>query len=374
MKAFFKSLTITLTLSLFVICGVFAFFYMNEREAVLKTGGGNKTIVQREVSVPIFVYIEYEEDEEEEPTCPYTVTILLSAAGDVTLGGDNRWAGYHAFMRAFEEGGHEHFFANVAHIFYASCLAIVNLEGVLTDITEPHMDKEFVFRGPPHFAEILSAGHIDAVSLANNHTLDFFVAGLNDTRDALTEAGVQYFGNEFNRIIEVNGIYVGLFGHRIWHYSRENMNRVSASVRNLRDRGAQLIIAFHHWGVEGENFPEQYQINMGRYTIRAGADLVLGAHPHVMQGIEEYRGRFIVYSLADFCFGGNANPHDQDSFIFQQKFTFYRGELLEDNDVRVIPAFMSSVRYRNDFVPTVAEGTDAERIMGRLNYFSEGLR
>jgi len=141
----------------------------------------------------------------------------------------------------------------------------------------------------------------------------------------------------------------------------------------LRERGAQLVIAYHHWGVERENFPEQYQIGIGRHSIRAGADLVLGAHPHVLQGIEEYQGRFIVYSLADFCFGGNATPDDQDSIIFQQKFTFYRGVLQPYNDINIIPLFMSSVRYRNDFRPTIAEGEDAERIMARLERYSNWL-
>jgi poly-gamma-glutamate synthesis protein (capsule biosynthesis protein) len=159
----------------------------------------------------------------------------------------------------------------------------------------------------------------------------------------------------------------------VWTDSRYNRDRITRAVTDLRARGAQLVIAYHHWGVERENVPERYQMDIGRFTLRQGADLVLGAHPHVVQGIEEYNGRFIVYSLANFSFGGNANPHDQDSFIFQQKFTFYRGELLPENDTRVIPVFVSSVRYRNDFRPTVAYGADAERILGRIERYSEGL-
>ena len=303
------------------------------------------------------------------------VTITLSAAGDTTLGGDQRWAGYHAFMREFENSGrdHSHFLRNVAHIFYESCLSIVNLEGTLTYATE-HMDKQFAFRGPPHFAQILSSSHVDAVTISNNHTIDYFQRGYEDTVNALRTEGIVYFGNEFKTIMEVNGIQVGMFGYRIWADTAENRNRVRAAIADLEYRGAQLIIAYLHWGVERENRPEQYQINIGRYAIRNGADLVLGAHPHVVQGIEEYMGRFIVYSLANFCFGGNANPPDQDSFIFQQTFSFYDGVLLPDIDKNVIPIFVSSVRYRNNFQPTVAEGADAERILGRIERYSAWLR
>jgi len=262
---------------------------------------------------------------------------------------------------------------NIVHIFYEICLSIINLDGILTYATA-HMDKQFVFRGPPHFAQILSSSYVDAVTISNNHTIDFFQQGYDDTVDALRAEGIVYFGNEFKTIMEVNGIQVGMFGYRIWQDTAENRNRINAAIAYLQDRGAQLIIAYFHWGVERENRPEQYQINIGRYTIRNGADLVLGAHPHVVQGIEEYMGRFIVYSLANFSFGGNANPPDQDSFIFQQTFTFYDGVLLPYNVKNIIPIFVSSVRYRNDFRPTIAQGADGERILARIEHYSQWLR
>ena len=326
-------------------------------------------------------YIHYDANYEnyilplEEAPLLDVVTITLSAAGDTTLGGDSRWAGYHAFMREFRNSGydHSHFLRNISHIFRDSDLSIVNLEGTLTYATY-HMDKEFVFRGPPHFAKMLSSSYVDAVTIANNHTIDFFDRGYRDTVNALRAEDIVYFGNEFNTIMEVNGINVGLFGHRIWHDSAQNRSRITDSMENLRERGAQLIIAYFHWGTEHVNFPEPYQVAIGRYAIRNGADLVLGAHPHVIQGVEEYMGRHIVYSLANFCFGGNANPRDQDSFIFQQTFTFHEGQLQPYDEINIIPIFVSSVRYRNDFQPTVAEGEDAQRILGRISRYSEALR
>jgi len=321
--------------------------------------------------------LEYREIPEYIPYVPIPniVTITLSAAGDTTLGGDRRWAGYNAFMREFENSGrdHSHFLRNISHIFRDSCLAIVNLEGVLSYATE-HMDKQFVFRGPPHFAQILSTSYVDAVTISNNHTIDFFDRGYRDTLEALRAEEIVYFGNEFKTIMEVNGIYVGMFGYRIWNDGADNANRIAAAITNLQNRGAQLVIAYFHWGTEHVNMPERYQINMGRHAIRSGADLVLGAHPHVIQGIEQYMGRYIVYSLANFSFGGNANPRDQDSFIFQQTFSFEDGVLLPYGNTNIIPIFVSSVRYRNDFQPTIAEGEDAERILARIEKYSEVLR
>jgi len=301
-------------------------------------------------------------------------TITISAAGDTTLGGDSRWAGYHRFMMEFERNdrNHSYFLRNVRDIFEASDLAIVNLEGTLT-YAEEHMDKEFVFRGPPHFARILSYGAVDVVTIANNHTIDYFDRGYRDTIRALEAVDVAYFGNEFNTILEVNGIQVGLFGFRIWNADLANRNRITTAINDLQNRGAQLIIAYHHWGDEHVNMPNNIQRTMGRFTIENGAHLVLGSHPHVIQGIEEYRGRNIVYSLANFSFGGNSNPSDQDTFIFQQTFTFYNGKLIDTNDTHIIPVLISSTRAYNNFQPTVATGADADRILGRLYTYSGWL-
>jgi len=323
----------------------------------------------------IYEYVAYETPDDEDYETPSNlVTITISAAGDTTLGGDTRWAGYHAFMREFENSGHDHshFLQNVRHIFEESDLTILNLEGTLTDATA-HMDKTFIFRGPPHFAQILSSSSVGVVSLANNHTVDFFERGYRDTIASLQAEDIAYFGNEINTILEVNGIYVGLFGFSIWNDSHHNRNRIMAAIDDLQQRGAQLIIAYHHWGIERDNRPTNYQRVIGRFTIDSGAHLVLGAHPHVLQGIEEYNGRNIVYSLANFCFGGHANPDDHDTFIFQQTFTFYEGVLQDTNDTNIIPAFISSVSDRNNFQPTPATGEDAERILQRLREYSDWL-
>ena len=316
---------------------------------------------------------EDEPEIEEEPEPPSTlVSLTISAAGDCTLGGDPRYSG--RLIRELEssDGDHSIFLSNVRHIFEEDDLTIVNLEGPLTD-RSAHLDKGYVFRGPPHLAKILSSSGVDAVTLANNHIKDFLEAGYQDTVEALEAEGVEYFGNEFHTTMEIKGIRVGLFGFNMWYDGADNRKRIESAIAALRSDGAQLIIAYYHWGTESVTTPDAYQRTIGRFTIDSGADLVLGSHPHVIQGIEVYKGKNIVYSLANFCFGGNNNPLDKDTFIFQQTFTFDDGLMLDTNETNIIPARVSSVRTHNDFRPTVAEDEDAERIIEKINTLSERL-
>jgi len=310
--------------------------------------------------------------EEAEPQ-PEIITITISAAGDTTLGGSIN--GTHMFLREFELSGrdHGHFLRNVKHIFDEDDLTILNLEGTLTD-SASHVNKTFPLRGPPHFAKILSSSGVDVVTLANNHTYDFYERGYRDTIANLEAEGIAYFGNEYNTILEIKGIRVGLFGLVIWSDGRNYRSFISAAVDDLKERGAELIIAYYHWGTERSNTPFTLHRTLGRFSIDYGVDLVLGAHPHVLQGIEEYKGKNIVYSLANFSFGANNNPDDHDTMIFQQTFTFIDGELQDINESNIIPVLISSVRNRNNFQPIVAEGADAERILRRMQEYSDILQ
>ena len=116
-------------------------------------------------------------------------------------------------------------------------------------------------------------------------------------------------------------------------------------------------------------------MDLAHSAIDHGADLVLGHHPHVLQGIETYKGKNIVYSLANFCFGGNSSPSDMDSMIFQQTFTLEDGELIEDNVTNVIPVKVSSSWEQgiNDYQPVPVEGDTGEAIISRLEEYSQNM-
>jgi len=303
------------------------------------------------------------------------VTITISAAGDTTLGGCPVASSYNNFMAEWRRNDEDmsFFLRNVRHIFMASDLTLLNLECALTDETR-HKGRKWNYKGDARMAEALSNVGLMAVSLANNHTDDFFEKGYQDTKDNLNEFGVAYFGNETNTILEINGIKVGLYGYLAWTSVEERTRTlIRSSVADLRARGAQVIIGYFHWGFDRANVPNPSQIRIGRFAIDNGTDLVLGAHPHVMQGIEEYKGKNIVYSLGNFAYGGHYNPEDMDTFIFQQTFTFIDGVLQNTNETNIIPAYISSLTHRNNYQPTPAEGTEAERILERIERYSQQI-
>jgi len=302
------------------------------------------------------------------------VTITISAAGDVTLGGDESWGSYKNFMNEFTANDRDFGFTfkNVRHIFAEDDLTVVNFEGTLTDLKRPR-EKRFNFRAPPVFAASLVSGNIDVVSLGNNHSNDFFDAGYHETIEHLDNAGIISFGNERNSIVEVKGINIGFFGFLSWEDTREQRDNIVAAIKDLKVRGADLIIAYFHWGEEGHYRPNRIQRDLGHFTVDNGADLVLGAHPHVIQGIEVYKGVNIVYSLANFSFGGNRWPPDYDTFIFQQTFTFVNGVLQDDNVTNIIPARESSARHHNNYQPMIAEGPEADRILAEIKKYSDEL-
>jgi len=306
------------------------------------------------------------------PEPPQVVTITISAAGDTIPGGCPKALSYNTFMDiARDIDDMTYFLQNVRHIFEEDDLTIVNLEGVFTDETR-HMGKRFNHRADPRFVEMLSSSGVDIVSLANNHTEDYFEKGYTDTIEHLESVGVAYFGNEFNTIMEIKGIKVGLFGYLMWAWM-EDESKILESIEELKEKGADVIIAYFHWGEEYVHTPNQSQRRLGRFTIDNGADLVLGTHPHIVQGIEVYNGKNIVYSLGNFSYGGHANPPDKDTFIFQQTFTFVDGILQETNETNIIPAFISSNRHRNNYQPMLAEGEEATRILERLERLGRQL-
>jgi poly-gamma-glutamate synthesis protein (capsule biosynthesis protein) len=124
-----------------------------------------------------------------------------------------------------------------------------------------------------------------------------------------------------------------------------------------------------HWGIEREYKQNSTQQKVGRYAIDKGADLVVGHHSHVIQGIEEYNGKYIVYSLSNFCFGGNTNPPDKDTFVFNMSFAFEDG-ILSNTKAKIYPARVSSVNNRNDYKPTLAEGAEFSRILAKVLKYS----
>lgn len=310
------------------------------------------------------------EDSEESGTAE-PVRITISAAGDVSLGNHQSQDYGLSFRQAFDQAeSAAYFLENVYDIFSKDDMTIVNLEGALTVSQELREGQTYCIKGDPSYAEILTDGSVEAAAMGNNHRLDYMQQGSDDTVAALEAENIVWGYEENVGIFETKGIRIGFVAVNEVSQGAVVEKTLQEGIAELQKEGTDLILACCHWGIEGEYYPEDYQKSLGRKCIDWGADLVLGHHPHVLQGIEEYQGKYIVYSLGNFCFGANRNPADKDCMIFQQTFAFVNGEKQEEAPVRVIPCSVSSVSSRNDFKPTPAEGGEAERIMERINELS----
>ena len=302
-----------------------------------------------------------------------TVSFTISAVGDCTFGTDENFAYEGSMPAKYDEvGDFNYFFENVKSVFEEDDLTIVNFEGTLTDSTTRE-DKQFAFKADKSYAEILTDGFVEAANLANNHSKDYGEQSYNDTMDALDEAGITNFGYDRVAIKKVKGIKVGLVGTYVLADGLGVKDSMEKNIQDLKDEGAQVIIASFHWGEEKAEYPNDVQVELAHAAIDAGADLVLGHHPHVLQGIEEYKGKNIVYSLGNFCFGGNMYPSDMDTMIFQQTFTLKGGELQEDNVTNIIPCSISSVEDYNNYQPTPAAGEKETEILNKITQRSQGL-
>lgn len=273
-------------------------------------------------------------------------------------------------MNAFYNSqGADYFFKNVRSILEKDDLSIVNFEGTLTTSTT-RAEKKFAFKADPEYVNILTSGSVEAANIANNHSSDYGEVSRTDTLEILEDAGIAAFGYEQVQLLDVNGVKVGLTGIYELAEHLGKKQQVKENIAALKEAGAELIIVNFHWGIELEYVPNETQKKLAHLAIDEGADLVIGHHPHVLQGIEKYKGKYIAYSLGNFCFGGNSNPQDKDTIIFQQTFTIEDGKLKEDDNINIIPCSVSSKSNINDYCPTPLEGDEKQRVLDKIEEYS----
>ncbi len=310
------------------------------------------------------------ETETEEIYEPVIDEITITATGDCTLGPTQTHGYSGSFHDYYDKYGETYFFQGVSGIFSADDCTIVNLECVLTN-SQARVEKTWNLKGKPEYVGILTSASIEACSLGNNHTRDYGEVSLTDTQNALNGAGVVYGYNEQVGIYTTKqGYTIGIVSASLLSQSATYENYMQNGITQLKQQGVDIVVACCHWGVERQYYPTEYQVNMAHRLIDCGADLVIGNHPHVLQGVEVYNGKVICYSLGNFCFGGNKNPSDKDTMIFQQKFTFIDGVLQPTIAANIIPCTVSSQTGYNDFQPTVCQEQKKLDIIGDVNKYS----
>jgi poly-gamma-glutamate synthesis protein (capsule biosynthesis protein) len=299
--------------------------------------------------------------------------ITISAVGDCAIGdleGTAGAPGSFAHRLAQVSDPMRYPFSGIGSIFHDDDLTIANFEGTLSD-SRLALNKVFPIRGKPGYATMLPLAGIDVVDVDNNHSGDFGERGYEDTLRALDAAGIESFGRgrvDRRRIKGIEVVNLGFLGGR-----PESTLKSAVRAVKREKKPDNLVIVSFHWGVESLYAVHPEQKQLGHAVVDAGADLVLGHHPHVLQGIEQYKGRPIVYSLANFVFGANSQPEDNDSIIYQARFRVEQGVVVERGE-RIIPVRTSGDPRINDFRPVLLDGAKGERVMNKLDALSGKLR
>ena len=233
---------------------------------------------------------------------------LLTFAGDCTFGTDQPIYGQEGSFVQLVGEDTDYPFRNVERFFLEDDFTMVNLEGVLLD--EGYSGKTgFAFRGPTDYVRILSEHGVQAVTIANNHTMDFGIKGYESTKEALTRAEVSFAEEGVPTVFTTDrGLKIGLLATSLTvgmqdKYAKELLEKLEDQIALLREQGAELIVYALHWGGEGYYHPIADQVTFAHQLIDAGVDILYGTHPHVLQSVEEYHGGIIYYSLGNFSFG-----------------------------------------------------------------------
>lgn len=290
-------------------------------------------------------------------------TIVLSFTGDMLLASlhGQRTAGSFLDYAAKQEPAY--FLQNVKPLFDEDDFTVVNLENVLSDRAltprEKDTDPAFWFRGGTRNTDILTSSGVEAVSLANNHTGDYGPGGFKDTVKAVTEAGLRYGDNTTPLYLEKNGFRVAVLCNGLW-----NEGQASSIVSRLRAAEAEsdYQIVFFHGGAEGVHTPEAWKVRASRRLVDAGADLVLGSHPHVLQPREIYKDTEIVYSLGNFCYGGSRSPQNR-TLIYRLTLTVRDGALA-GTESELIPCYVHTGQPYNNYCPApIADEAQRQRVL-----------
>ena len=299
------------------------------------------------------------------PLQPAETELTLTVGGDVVLGTREAWWTREDALPAFlSRSGYDYPFAKLHSLFSEDDMTLVNLECVLKDDPRgENTDKEYRFRGLPEWTACLTTSGIEQVSIANNHYIDYGPEGREATQTALQTAGIAFSGFETTHIWEQDGWKIGFAGCRETVY-KQDPTVVSRDIRNLKDAGCDVVIYTCHWGKEYAPTHNNLQTRIAAAAAAAGADIVIGGHPHVVQGVDTVGNVPVLYSLGNLMFGGTIDMRTFDGMLAQIKLRFdaqgYTG-----CTIQLIPILTSSSANKgiNDYQPAFAEGSDRERIL-----------
>ncbi|TAM45599.1 MAG: CapA family protein [Gammaproteobacteria bacterium] len=316
--------------------------------------------------------------------------LKIAAVGDIMLGGTG--------TPEFERFGYDYPFDKTRALLKQSHIVFGNLEGPLTHTDHEAVAKKYRYRSAPEKVApaLLNAG-FNVVSLANNHTMDQGAEGLRHTLEALDLVGIKHTGAGMNlaeartpAILEANGVRVAFlaytltFPEEFWATAERpgspfgHESQVRADIVAARQQADIVLVSFH-WGQEGKTELRDYQKQLGRAAIDAGAAAVIGHHPHVLQGVERYKHGVILYSLGNFAFG----TYGPEAFRSAVAVLTFREEWRRDAPIteprmhkKLAELRLHPLNVRNAevvFQPLPLVGAAADKVVAELQQISKPL-
>jgi poly-gamma-glutamate synthesis protein (capsule biosynthesis protein) len=290
---------------------------------------------------------------EEKNLDPYS--FVLAFAGDINF--DEQWSTMR-YYNSVENGIRDCICPELIRIMQDADVMCLNNEFTYSSGGSPLKGKAFTFRAHPTRVDILKELGVDIVSLANNHVYDYGEQSLIDTMATLKEAQIPYFGAGHDLDEAMAPVYFEIQGKIVGYVAASRAEKFKMTPQATEDapgilrcydttlfvkaiqearKNADHVIAFVHWGTENSHVLEEVQLATGKEYIDAGADIVIGAHPHCLQGMEFHDGKPIVYSLGNFWF----NDQTVDTMLL--KVHFYGDDNEEFMKLEIVPAIQSNL-------------------------------
>ena len=292
------------------------------------------------------------------------IALTFTFVGDCTLGGTEKMlrhdSGFAAYMK---DRPYTYPFLHLAPFFNQDDLTLINLEGVFADSPKGlNKSKKYAFRGPTEYVSILSQSSVEAVNLSNNHTGDYGKKGMESTLNALHTQNIGYSGEGWLNVFTIKGVKVGLGGTRS-NWNKEVRADLEREIEILKAQGCEVIIYSLHAGQEYGYKHNERQANIAHFLIDKGADLVIGHHPHVVQGIEQYADGYIFYSLGNCAFGGNHRPRDLRALLAQTTVVIDRQNNEKTLTPSLFPIHISGTQPANNYQPLPVTGEEADKVL-----------
>jgi len=297
--------------------------------------------------------------------------IIINAVGDIMLAGSG--------TRTFKKIGYDYPFAATTAELKTADIVIGNLESPIAKGGKEFLNKKYRFRSAPRTAAALKNAGFSIVTLANNHMMDFGRTALEETLHHLDMAGISYAGAgetlyeaRKSAILIVKGIKVAFLAYSLtlpdeFYATTDRPGTAPGYSRFYQEdiaearRVADYVVVSFHWGTESREIPNPYQVTAAHRAVDAGADIVIGHHPHVLQGIERYKNGVIFYSLGNFAFGSTSKSSDRSVIA----------KVCLENGVKEVELIPLNVLYRDvHFQPRLLSGERGQDVIDHLNRIS----